>query len=137
MAPGSMTDNDEQVASALVEIGLPKAVARCVIVLSQRDEATSVDLERTAGLRQPEVSLAMQYLRERAWAAKRDERRPGKGRPSHHYRLVVRIPDIVSALERERKAELDAVGFALDHLRTTTRPAAPARPPAPLRRNHE
>ncbi len=55
--------------------------AMALAYLQDTNSATSTDLERAAGLRQPEVSLAMKQLMERGWITEREEKKAGKGRP--------------------------------------------------------
>lgn len=120
----------EEAARLLTGLGLSRPVARALLALARVDEATSADLEELTGLRQPEVSIAMQQLRERAWAAKRDERREGKGRPTHCYRLVVRLEDVLDTLEREKRTEAERNERALHRLRELA--VDQMREPAPL-----
>jgi predicted transcriptional regulator len=71
--------------------------------IQQVNEATSVELEMGAGLRQPEVSIAAKQLEERNWINEREEKKTGKGRPFKIYSLKVGFKDIIANLETERK----------------------------------
>ncbi len=55
----------------LIETGLSRNIAKTLVFLSKREETTSVEIEKATGLRQPEVSIAMQELRRRRWVDKR------------------------------------------------------------------
>jgi predicted transcriptional regulator len=66
---------------------MSRPVARTLAYLRNMDEATSMELETGAGLRQPEVSIAMRELQERDWITEREEKNPGKGRPYKVYSL--------------------------------------------------
>ena len=98
---------DEQAVVLLVRTGLPKNVARALSFLSTREDTTSVEIEKATGLRQPEVSIAMQELRRRRWVEKRDIKKEGKGRPVHSYRLAVPFDDIVDEIAREEKRKIE------------------------------
>jgi predicted transcriptional regulator len=69
------------------------------------DEATSRDIEKGSGLRQPEVSIAMRTLREKGWIAERDVKGSGKGRPTRLYRLVISIDEIIGYFEEIKRRE--------------------------------
>jgi predicted transcriptional regulator len=69
--------------------------------------ATSIDLERGTGLRQPEVSIAMRQLDPFDWIDESEEKKPGKGRPNKVYSLKVRFKDIIAHLEKEQKKTID------------------------------
>ena len=99
----------EEIADALISLGLGRIVARTLAYLNNGNEVTSVALERRTGLRQPEVSIAMRQLKEHDWINERDEKKPGKGRPYKIYSLKVGFKEIFAHLETERKkAEVEA-----------------------------
>lgn len=90
----------------LVDAGVPKNIAKTLVCLTKREETTSVEIEKATGLRQPEVSIAMQHLRKRKWVKKRDIKKEGKGRPVHAYRLSLSLDQIVNVLEKDAKAKI-------------------------------
>ncbi len=104
-----LSRRDETLVELLVETGLSKNVAKTLVFLSKREETTSVEIEKATGLRQPEVSIAMQELRRRKWVDKRDIKKEGKGRPVHAYHLSVPWPEIVGQLDREQESRLERI----------------------------
>jgi predicted transcriptional regulator len=90
----------------LIQAGVPKNVTKTLVCLTKKEETTSVEIEKATGLRQPEVSIAMQDLRKRRWVRKRDIKKEGKGRPVHAYRLSLSLEDIVGVLEKEAKGKI-------------------------------
>jgi predicted transcriptional regulator len=96
-------EKEDEIADALMSLGLGRAVARTLAFLNDGEEATSVALEQGSGLRQPEVSIAMRQLQERDWINERDEKKPGKGRPYKIYALKVGFKEIITQLEAEQK----------------------------------
>ena len=100
---------DDHAVELLVRTGIPKNVARALVFLSTRDETTSVEVEKATGMRQPEVSIAMQGLRRRKWVEKRDMKRPGKGRPVHAYRLALPFAEIVEQIAREERRKIEEI----------------------------
>ena len=104
-----LSRRDETLVDLLIETGLSKNVAKTLVFLSKREETTSVEIEKATGLRQPEVSIAMQELRRRKWVDKRDIKKEGKGRPVHAYHLSVAWPEILGQLDREEQAKMDRI----------------------------
>lgn len=104
-----LSKRDEALVDLLMETGMARNLAKTLVFLSKRDETTSVEIEKATGLRQPEVSIAMQDLRRRKWVEKRDIKKEGKGRPVHAYRLSVPWSDIVAQLDREEQAKVDRI----------------------------
>ncbi len=56
-------EKDEEIADALISLGLGRNVAMTLAYMKNTNFATSLDLERAARLRQPEVSIAMRQLK--------------------------------------------------------------------------
>jgi predicted transcriptional regulator len=102
-----LDDGDEEIAEILMSSGFSRPVSRTLAYLKKVDTATSVDLERGTGLRQPEVSIAMRELKPLDWIDENEEKKPSKGRPNKVYSLKVRFKDIIAHLEKEQKKEID------------------------------
>ena len=99
-------NNDQENAEALISLGMNKNAAMALTYLQNVNSVTSVDLERGAMLRQPEVSVVMKLLKERDWINEREEKKAGKGRPNKIYSLKVRFSDIITQLEKQQKKML-------------------------------
>jgi len=106
--------NDEKNAEALISLGMNKNAAMALTYLQNMNSVTSVELERGAMLRQPEVSIVMKLLRERDWINEREEKKAGKGRPNKVYSLKVRLNDIITQLEKQQKESVDKAMLALE-----------------------
>jgi predicted transcriptional regulator len=102
-----LDDKGEEIADALISLGLSRNISMSLAFLQNMNTATSLDLERSARLRQPEVSIAMRELKERDWVDEREEKKPGKGRPFKIYTLKVGFNDIVAQLEKEQKKTVE------------------------------
>jgi len=112
-----LDEKDEEIADILISLGMNRNVAISLSYLQNTNSATSVDLERVARLRQPEVSIAMKQLKERNWINERDEKKPGKGRPFKIYSLKVGFDDIVAQLEKQQKKSVNEVRANVERLR--------------------
>ena len=112
-----LDEKDEEIADILISLGMSRNVAMSLTYLQNMNSATSVDLERVARLRQPEVSIAMRQLKERDWIDEREEKTPGKGRPYKIYSLKVGFKDIVAQLEKQQKKTVDDAKANLELLK--------------------
>jgi predicted transcriptional regulator len=112
-----LDEKDEEIADILISLGMSRNVAMSLTYLQNMNSATSVDLERVARLRQPEVSIAMRQLKERDWIDEREEKTPGKGRPYKVYSLKVGFKDIVAQLEKQQKKEIDEAKANVEKLK--------------------
>ena len=112
-----LDETDEEIANMLNYLGMNRPVARTLSLLQNLNEATSVDLERGAGLHQPEVSIAMKQLKERDWIKEREEKKPGKGRPYKVYKLKVGFNDIIVQLEKQQRKAVDEAQAKIERLK--------------------
>jgi predicted transcriptional regulator len=108
---------DEEIADALISLGMSRPVARVLSYLKNGNEVTSMELERGTGLRQPEVSIAMKELNERGWISEREEKKLGKGRPNKVYSLKVGFDEIIAELEKQRKKAVDEMQASIKRLK--------------------
>ena len=108
---------DEEIADALMSLGMSRNAAMTLAYLQNMNAATALDLERSARLRQPEVSIAMKQLKELDWVSEREEKRPGKGRPYKIYSLKVGFGDIIAHLEKQHKEAVDESQAKIDRLK--------------------
>jgi predicted transcriptional regulator len=115
-----LSKRDDETVERLIITGLPKNMAKALVFLSNRGETTSVDVEKGTGLRQPEVSIAMQALRRRKWVTKRDIKKEGKGRPVHSYRLARPLGEIVDEVEAGERKKIEEIEENLRRLRMLT-----------------
>ncbi len=112
-----LDDKDEEIADALISLGMNRSVARTLTYLQNVDEATAVELERGVGLHQPEVSIAMKVLNGHKWITEREEKKPGKGRPYKIYSLKVRFNNIIAQLEKQQKKAVNEEGAKIERLK--------------------
>jgi predicted transcriptional regulator len=108
---------DEEIADALISLGMSRNAAMTLAYMQNTNSATSIELERSARLRQPEVSIATKQLRELDWINEREEKKPGKGRPYKIYSLKVGFKDIIAQLEKQQKKAFDEAQDKIEQLK--------------------
>jgi len=112
-----LDEKDEEIADALISLGLGRNAALTLAYMQNANSATSLELERATRLRQPEVSIGMKQLNEREWINERDEKKPGKGRPYKIYSLKVGFKDIIAHLERQQRKAVEETQARIERLR--------------------
>ncbi len=120
MVADGFSDDDESLVDLLTKAGMSKNVARTLAFLRNREETTSVEIETSTALRQPEVSIAMQELRRRKWVIKRDIKKEGKGRPVHSYKLAIPFEKIVETIDKEEQRRISFIESNVRKLRKYT-----------------
>ncbi len=114
------TQKEDELANLLIGLGMKRNVAKVLVYLARVPEATSRDIERGTDLRQPEVSIAMRFLKESFWVESRESKADSKGRPVKIYQLVRRIEDIMDSIEkdkqREAKSQLDLINKVREYI---------------------
>lgn len=101
--------DEEKLVERLIKAGLEKKIARTLVFVASRDETRRRDIEDATDLRQPEVSIAMQAVRDRGWVTKRDIKNEGKGRPVHAYQLDEPIEKIIEEIEKKEKERIEEI----------------------------
>jgi predicted transcriptional regulator len=101
----------------LESLGMKRTVACVITFLKDLEERSSMDIEKATGLRQPEVSIAMQTLRERNWLTEHEIKSSGKGRPSKIYALRATIDEIINYCEAEKSRESARFSEAIQKLK--------------------
>lgn len=113
--------DEEMMANLLGNIGLKRNLAKALVYLANVNESVSRNIELGAGLRQPEVSIAMRELRERGWIEEWEQKKEGKGRPLKCYRLSIELCDIIDHLDDSRKRDAQQDEETIATLRSLSR----------------
>jgi predicted transcriptional regulator len=117
MADRGFSKKDEALVELLMGTGMAKNVAKTLAFLRKKEETTSVEIEAATGLRQPEVSIAVQELRHKKWIIKRDLKTEGKGRPSHLYKLAIPFERVIETLEKEERKRIERIEGDIEQLK--------------------
>ncbi|MCG2735059.1 MAG: transcriptional regulator protein [Candidatus Methanoperedens sp.] len=112
-----LDEKDEEIADILISLGMSKNAATALSYLQNKNAAKSIDLERVARLRQPEVSIVMRQLKERDWINEREEKKPGKGRPYKIYSLKVGFNNIIAQLENQHIKAVEETQAKIERLK--------------------
>ncbi|GLI13617.1 Predicted transcriptional regulator [Methanosarcina thermophila] len=114
-----MGEVEYEMVELLRKLNVSRPVALTLACLSKGEEISSQCIEMVSGLRQPEVSIAMRYLRENDWVDMREEKKnQGKGRPIKLYKLTVQMETIINAIEENVMAESKAVLQDIERLKS-------------------
>ncbi len=113
-----LSENSEKLAKYLMISDIPRSVAYTLVYIKDKDEVTSVEIERETSLRQPEVSIAMQWLRRKGWITKRNMKKEGKGRPIHGYRLSKPFNEILDEIIQDLTKKINDINYNIDQLKT-------------------
>lgn len=114
-----MGEVEYEMVELLRRLNINRPVALTLACLSKGEEISSQCIEMVSGLRQPEVSIAMRYLRENDWIDMREEKKnQGKGRPVKLYKLTVQMETIINTIEEAVMAESKAVFQNIERLKS-------------------
>lgn len=100
-----LTQKSEKIVKLLYEAALKKNTARIIVYLHTAGEADSRKIERSTGLRQPEVSLAMKELKNWGWAKEKEIKKKGKGRPLKSFKLATDFKEVIREMVDKKKEE--------------------------------
>ncbi|MHC1757285.1 MAG: transcriptional regulator [Methanosarcina sp.] len=113
-----MGEVEYEMVELLRRLNINRPVALTLACLSKGEEISSQCIEMVSGLRQPEVSIAMRYLRENDWINMREEKKnQGKGRPVKLYKLTVQMETIINTIEENVIAESKTILQNIERLK--------------------
>lgn len=119
--PHNMDEKEYEMVELLRKLDMNRPVALTIATLASGDEITSREIEATSDLRQPEVSIAMKYLKDNNWVQIREEKKnEGKGRPVKLYRLVIPLEEIIGSIEEKVLYESRSVLENIEKLKSLT-----------------
>jgi predicted transcriptional regulator len=98
-------------------LGMKRTVASVITFLKDQNERSSKQIEVATGLDQPEISIAMQILREKGWLTEHEIKSKGKGRPLKIYALKPTIDEIINYYEAEKSRESARTSEAIQRLK--------------------
>ena len=105
-----LDEKDGKVIQLFAELGMPTNLAKTLMYVSQVDKCCSADIEKGANLRQPEVCIAMQELRNQGWVDIQSfKKKKGKGRPIHIYKATASMSQVLEEIELEKTKEIEAI----------------------------
>ena len=108
---------DFEFIQGLQNLGMNRNVASLVTYLKDVTEGSSRDIEIATGMRQPEVSIAMQTMRAMNWVAEHEVKGDGKGRPMKFYALRSTIDEIIGYYEAKKSQEAAQTMEAIQRLK--------------------
>ena len=108
---------DFEFIRGLQNLGMNRNVASLVTYLKDVTEGSSRDIEIATGMRQPEVSIAMQTMRAMNWVAEHEVKGDGKGRPMKYYALRSTIDEIIGYYEAKKSQETAQTMEAIQRLK--------------------
>ena len=112
-----LDDDDQRFIEALKDLGMSRNIATTLTYLTNVSKASSQEIEMSTGLRQPEVSIAMRYMRKNTWVNVSEKKTAGKGRPTKIYSLSAPVDTIVQHYENKILDETQATMKAIDKLK--------------------
>ena len=110
-------DDKEEIATILISLGMSRNAAAALSYLKNSNSATSIDLERYASLRQPEVSIAIKQLKECDWINECEGKKSGRGRPNKIYSLKLGFNNIIAHFEDQQSKALDEAKAKIERLK--------------------
>lgn len=114
------TNVEKELIDRLYQTGMNKNVAKTLVFIVKKGETKSRDIEAGTGLRQPEVSIAVNDLMENDWITKDEVKKEGKGRPVHHYTLKKDLKSIISEIEDRENEKVEDIKENIQEIKDLT-----------------
>ncbi|MBZ3935231.1 transcriptional regulator protein [Methanimicrococcus blatticola] len=112
-----LDENDLVFVSDLRNLGIQRNVALTLVYLSNVKEASSREIEIGTGLRQPEISLAINFMSDNKWIDSRMIRVNKKGRPLRVYSFCVPMETIYAFYELKAHKDYEESVLKINQLK--------------------
>jgi predicted transcriptional regulator len=100
-----VAEKDMEFAQGLENLGMKRTVACVITFLKDQNERFFREIEKATRLSQPEISKAMQILREKGWLNEHYIESKGEGRRLRIYALKATVDEIINYYEAEKCRE--------------------------------
>jgi len=106
-----LSEKEIKILNSLKSADTTKSEALMLFYMLKVGNATSKDIERHTGLRQPEVSIASIHLAKKGWIKKYPikEERKGKGRPFNKISLTISKQVVLDEIQKEIQKKIQAM----------------------------
>ena len=98
-------EKEMEFVQGLQNLGMKRAVACVITFLKDQNERYFREIEKATRLSQPEISRAMQTLREKGWLTEHDIESKREGRRFRIYALKATVDEIINYYEAEKCRE--------------------------------
>jgi len=112
-----LDENDLIFVSDLRNLGIPRNIALALVYLSNVKEASSREIEIGTGLRQPEISIAINFMKDNQWIDSHMIKANKKGRPLKMYSLCVKMSQIYEYYEQQVRLNYEESVMKIDRLK--------------------
>ncbi|GAH23510.1 unnamed protein product [marine sediment metagenome] len=117
---GILSEKELKAADALKRLDIPEIENRILLCLFEKEGITAREIERTADLRQPEVSNSTNALKRKGWIKASLTPKEGKGRPYDRFYLAKPIEkiraDIQEMVQKKMETEKQDMNALYDML---------------------
>ncbi len=111
----------KELVSNLVEIGADHNACKTVMCLHVHGPSTSTELQTRCGLRQPDVSVAINLLKSLNLIEVSSMAKGNRGRPSQSYSLAVDLQDALEPFKKEALSNLEKINSKLSVISDLTK----------------
>ena len=112
-----LDENDLIFVSDLRNLGIQRNVALALVYLSNVREASSREIEIGTGLRQPEISMAISFMKDNQWIESHMIKANKKGRPLKMYSLCVKMNHVYEYYEQQVRLNYEESVVKIDMLK--------------------
>ena len=100
----------------LISLGVSHNIAKTLLCLHKHGPSKSIELQRWCGLRQPDVSIAINRLKELGVVNIVPLNNKGRGRPSHVYELAMPLNEAMVPFRKQATERLTIIQNQLSRL---------------------
>jgi len=115
-----MDEKDNEIVNILTRIGMAKNTAKVFVAIKELDNPDTKQIMQFTGIMQPQISVAIQKLRELDYINVETEKTEKQGRPIQFFSLKKSINEIIFDIEETVQRKIDAERQNIARLRELT-----------------
>lgn len=113
----TLSKKQQKVIKTFQDLGISRVESHILMYMFTTKKVTAKDIEKNAGLNQPDVSLGTHALMDRGWMKISSVTKKRKGRPYYRYSLARHREYILNEIQTriEKRIELEKRGIQTLH----------------------
>ena len=115
-----MDEMDNEIVNILTRIGMAQNTAKVFVAIIELDNPDTKQIMQFTGIMQPQISVAIQKLRELDYINVETEKTEKQGRPIQFFSLKKSINEIIFDIEETVQRKIDAERQNIARLRELT-----------------
>jgi len=116
-----MDEMDNEIVNILTRIGMARNTAKVFVAIKELDTPDTKQIMQFTGIMQPQISVAIQKLREQDYINVKTEKTENRGRPISYFLLKKSVSEIINDIEMIVQERINTEKQNIERLKELTK----------------